>query len=148
MRWWAARMLSQEQPTMVDNGDGTWTVTWNEHVQTFTTDEMKNILEPYPPYTDEELSGIADGMIKRTIFTSSQCPNRDIASVFMGLSLADFCLILKMKLHNITFFYEYMSEAAPVSVNGYPVFFSMHIVSQQDAEKVIEYYNERANLEN
>lgn len=36
--------------------------------------------------------------------------------------------------------YEYFSEAGPRSVNGYPTFVSLHMVSQEDAIKVWEKY--------
>jgi len=44
-------------------------------------------------------------------------------------------------MKNIGMVYEYMDKAGPRSVNGYPCFMSMQIVSYDDAQRFVEKYN-------
>lgn len=43
-------------------------------------------------------------------------------------------------INNIGLVYEYYNQAGPMSVNGYPTFFSMCLLNKQDAKKIWEYY--------
>lgn len=45
-------------------------------------------------------------------------------------------------IDDVGMLYEEYSNAGPRGINGQPIFFSMHIVSREDATKFIEMYNE------
>jgi hypothetical protein len=36
--------------------------------------------------------------------------------------------------------YEYLSEASPRSINGFPMFTSLRILSKEETNKMLEYY--------
>ena len=40
--------------------------------------------------------------------------------------------------HTIVMFYEYLSEAGPRAINGYPCFFSCNLLMDKDAKKVLK----------
>ncbi len=132
------------KPEMKDNGDGTWTVTINpEWEHTFTTDEIKQIMEPFPSQSDEQLRKIANALFHGEIFCSLQIKDSSMFSmVFMVAMFGDEAFQVKLAVHNIRFVYEYMSKALPRGVNGYPMFMSMTILNNEDADKVIAMHNE------
>lgn len=43
-------------------------------------------------------------------------------------------------INNIGMVYEYYDKAGPRSINGYPIFMSMHILSKEDTKRFIEMY--------
>jgi hypothetical protein len=43
--------------------------------------------------------------------------------------------------------YEYYSEAGPLSVNGYPIFFSCRVIKQDDWEKLIPLVNKAIDMQ-
>ena len=43
-------------------------------------------------------------------------------------------------IKNIGMVYSSLSDAAPRSINGYPIFFSMTIVSKEDTDKFLDMY--------
>ena len=49
-------------------------------------------------------------------------------------------------IKNIGMLYSNMSDAAPRSINGYPMFFNMHIVSIEDTEKFREMYQKYVKM--
>ena len=44
-------------------------------------------------------------------------------------------------INNIGMVYSLLSDAGPTSINGYPIFYGMNIVSKEDAVKFIDIYN-------
>lgn len=53
----------------------------------------------------------------------------------------DETLVREEFIRNIGMVYEENSKAGPRSLNGYPIFMSMKIVSQSDTKKFVEMYN-------
>ena len=98
----------------------------------------------YTKKTDEDLKQIAKDMWAGKIFTDRHLKNdpQMISSVFMILALLDKKQLVKMEQDNINLFYEYLDKAAPRSINGYPIFFSMRMLDKNDAARMIDFYNE------
>ena len=78
------------------------------------------------------ITEICDG----TVFTSAQCRESDMGMVFMPILLGAFAENTKESLKQIGILYEYLSEAGPRSCNGYPCFFSFHMLHKDDWEIV------------
>lgn len=91
--------------------------------------------------TDEELRQIALDMHLGKIFSDRHCPTPDmIRSVFMILAFMEEAQIKELQERNIDFFYEYVSEAGPMAVNGMPTFFSVRMLNKGETVKMFEYY--------
>ena len=121
-------------------------------------------------FTDEQLKKIVSDVFDCKIFTSLQCEPYMVMSVFMpvlflgarpNLSLSeDNQKNRKLKLQhiddiieyeqdtpkreefmsNIGMIYEYYDKAGTQCINGYPTFFSCHIMSISDKNRFIEMY--------
>lgn len=61
---------------------------------------------------------------------------KDIATVFPVLLLMGGTEILKDKNEDVAAVYEYMSEALPISLNGYPMFFSVRVLNRAENKVV------------
>ena len=91
--------------------------------------------------TDDEINALAEDIYRDRVFTSDHLRQGDLNMlpvIFVPLVFADKKMIEKMQKDAPGMIYEHFSEAGPRSVNGYPTFFSFHIVSQEDAKKVWE----------
>ena len=95
--------------------------------------------------TDEELKQLANDIFHGVVFTSNHVPPGEeimLGSIFMPLMLMteegqkDF---LEKKPFMV---YEYMDQAGPRSVNGYPMFMSLKFLIEDEYKKVVEYYKE------
>jgi hypothetical protein len=91
-------------------------------------------------HTEQELRKIAKDLYDGKIFTSND-PNV-IQMSFMVLLFASEEQIPK----DIGLIYEYMSEAAPRSINGNPMFFSARFLNNEETDKVKLYLNELKEL--
>ena len=95
--------------------------------------------EAKPVKTDEELKQLALDIFQGLVFTDRHLSDvRDIQTVFMPLFFMDEASMERLKADDPGLIYEYISEASPVSANGLPSFFSMKILSQDEAKKVVE----------
>jgi len=95
--------------------------------------------------TDDDINALAEDIYKGNVFTSNQIRKEDMGMlpvIFIPLALAGPKLIEDMKREDPGMIYEHFSEAGTRSINGYPTFFSFHIVSQEDANKVWEKYEQ------
>lgn len=91
--------------------------------------------------TDDEINSLAEDIYRDRVFTSNHVRPGDLNMlpvIFVPLVFADKKFIEMMQKDAPGMIYEHFSEAGPRSVNGYPTFFSFHIVSQEDAKKVWE----------
>lgn len=91
--------------------------------------------------TDDEINALAEDIYMERVFTSGHIRLEDLnmlPSIFMPLVFADRKLREELLKDAPGMFYEHLSEAGQVSINGYPTFFSLHIVSHEDAKKVWE----------
>lgn len=96
---------------------------------------------PYVPRTNKEINQLAKDLAENRIFTSQHVRSpEDVRTVFMVLALMGPKMAQWMKDNHITVVYEEYSKAGPMSVNGYPCFFSFKSVSKSDWEKVIDVY--------
>lgn len=59
-----------------------------------------------------------------------------IPLIFMPLALANKDILEGMEKDNITQIYEYMDKAGPRGINGFPTFFSMHMINEDDWKEV------------
>jgi hypothetical protein len=95
---------------------------------------------------DEKLRRLARDIVQGRVFTDRHLdtsnPEEKMALVrmvwpvlmFMTKAQQDEMLALRPGL-----LYEYFSEAGPRSTNGYPVFMSVRVVSQQDVPALLTY---------
>jgi len=58
-----------------------------------------------------------------------------LPSIFMLIPLGAFAEYEKEELEQIGIIYEYISEAGPWAVNGYPSFFSLRVMHKEDWER-------------
>ncbi len=94
-----------------------------------------------PKLTDEEVKTLARQMLDGSVFTSLQVDSREWPSVWMPLGLMDRTQALRMQRDRIVMLYEHMSQASPIAVNGHPTFFSVKMVNEADAERVLREFN-------
>lgn len=93
--------------------------------------------------TDEELRQIAVDMYDGKIFSDRHLRNiDDIHIVFMPITLGALHNMPEEERRNIGMIYEYMSERGPRDVNGYPTFFSLKILTQEEAGKMFVHFEE------
>lgn len=120
--------------------------------------------------TEQEIKELVRDVYDNKLFTSFQCPNMEVMVfmplLFLGAAPSqpsktdDNQLNRKNKLNyieeklqyeretpereafinNIGMVYSSLSDAGPRSINGYPIFYSMTIVSKEDTIKFIEMY--------
>lgn len=98
---------------------------------------MKNL-------TDDEINVLAEDIFRGKVFTSAQVRTEDrnmLPAIFLPLALANQKLIEEMRKETPGMIYEHLCEAGPSSINGYPTFLSVHMVSQSDTKKVWEKYD-------
>ena len=91
----------------------------------------------YPNMPKEILDRLAKDIATDKVFcsTSLRDPNL-IGSVFMPLLFGALKDLTKAQIEDIGFICEYYDKAGPMSVNGYPTFFSCCIVSKADARRI------------
>lgn len=95
--------------------------------------------------TDADINALAEEIYRGEVFTSNQIRKEDLEMlpvIFIPIALFGQKLINEMRKEDMGMIYEHFSEAGPRSVNGYPSFFSLHIISQEDANKVWEKYGQ------
>lgn len=95
------------------------------------------------PKTDKELKELAKDMVADKIFTTAHVRQGDehlIGSIFMTLLFMNQKQRDEMQGKGVAVLYEYMSEAGPREMNGYPIFSSMRTMSQEEWGKVWEYH--------
>lgn len=101
------------------------------------------------PKTDAELKQIAVDIFENKIFTNRHIAQEDmklVSSLFMPIALGAFSSWTEEELQDIGLIYEYMTEAAPRNVNGYPSFFSMQILSNEENRRMVVFYKEYSAL--
>lgn len=89
--------------------------------------------------TPEEIKQLATDTFKEQVFFSTMIPKQDehlLASIFMTMTFMDHKQIEQLSKDKISAFYEYLSEAGPRAINGYPIFMSMKAISVDDLKEV------------
>jgi len=90
-----------------------------------------------------EINALAEEIYRGEVFTSNQIRTGDLNMlpvIFIPLVFAGPTFIEDMRKDKMGMIYEHFSEAGPRAINGYPSFFSLHIISQEDTNKVWEKY--------
>jgi hypothetical protein len=90
--------------------------------------------------SDKQLKQLALDAWAGKIFTSSQIPEGvELHLVFTALAMMDKDQLQKFADEKPMLFYEYIDEAAPASINGLPMFFSMKWLTEGEVPKFLEY---------
>lgn len=92
----------------------------------------------------EFLSQLAKDIATNLVFTDQHIRDGELdnlRSIFMPIALGGFAECTKEYVKDIGMFYEYYDKAAPRSVNGYPCFFSVRLLSIHDTKIVFEKVN-------
>jgi len=88
---------------------------------------------------DKEKKLLATDIVEGRVFGTWQMGEADnhlIPSIFMPLGLASKEVLKSMTDDKITQVYEYMDKAGPRAINGFPIFFSMHMINEDDWAEV------------
>lgn len=101
--------------------------------------------------TDEELKQIAKDLWAGKIFSDRHIANIDTnpgmaTSVFMPLVFLNKKQVKDLKDSKVNFMYEYLDNAGPMSVNGYPIFMTVRFLLAHETEKMFNYYEEFKKL--
>jgi len=101
--------------------------------------------------TNEELKRLAEDICENRVFTDRHINEKDAEltpMIFMPLGLGALSTIdldnvqvkkKRKEIDEMAMIYEYISEAGPRGINGYPCFFSMKVLTKSDWPKFVEY---------
>lgn len=97
--------------------------------------------------TDDEVKDLATRILNNEIFTSQHIAPGDVESlmrmIFMPLGFMDRKAVLEMKRKQRPgMFWAPMASAGPRAINGYPIFFELHMVSEEDTIRVWSKFKE------
>lgn len=98
-----------------------------------------------PLYTQEELDVFARDIYTGQIFTDRHLGNQAhsmTGSVFMILHFIPNETLRGIMRDKPGMFFEYLDKANPLAVNGFPTFFSVRIMNEEQAEYVWEKYRQ------
>ncbi len=99
-------------------------------------------VEQLPEMTDKELRALALDAVEGRLYGTWMCANSDeMRASFPILGLVDQEWFEGMKARNVVHFYEKMDKAAPIGVNGKPMFFSAHALTQSNFERLASLIN-------
>jgi len=94
-----------------------------------------------PSKTDDELHQLALAVFRGEVFTDRHVDDLHmVPSIFMILNFLDDDALATFRTTPPGMIYEYMREAGERSVNGYPMFMSMKLLNQADAQTFAEKY--------
>ena len=90
----------------------------------------------YVPPDEAEKRRLAAALVGNTVFTSQHIPERDghlLRSIFMPVLFGAFAGMSEEDHARVQpILYEYLDQAGPRSVNGYPIFFSLRVIGWDD----------------
>jgi hypothetical protein len=92
-------------------------------------------------YTDEELRQFGLDLFAGKIFTSNHL--QKIEAIEMSFPVLIFLnekIRKELTDQKAAVFFEYLDKAGPRSINGRPIFMSCRWLTQEEWEKVVEYY--------
>jgi hypothetical protein len=98
----------------------------------------------YIPKSDAEIRKLAEDLYRGLIFTDRHVGDKNpdmIKSVFMPIFFLEEKDIKSLKKAKIGLFFEYYDKAGPMSVNGYPTFFSVQMLSEDDTKRLFEVHD-------
>lgn len=94
-----------------------------------------------PDMEPDALKQLALDWLAGRVFSSAHIPAHDdrmLGSVFMVIALGAFNNASEEYVNSIGLVYEYIDKAGPRSINGYPCFFSMRLLSRADMPRLQE----------
>ena len=98
--------------------------------------------------TDKELRQVALGLKTGTIFCNRHVKEaREVTMIFQALNFLDEKQAEDFKKRDIGLIYEETCNAAPRSVNGFPMFFSLQTLTKKETEKTLRYHEELVKFE-
>lgn len=100
------------------------------------------------PLTPAQLKDIALGISRNEIFSSMQISPNDthlLPNIFMPLMFMDDLQLKQLQADKIEHFYAPMSGAGPRSLNGYPLFMSVSMLTLDEAKEIIIILNKIEN---
>ena len=81
---------------------------------------------------------IIKDIIDNKIFLSSYVRDTgSLSMVFMPIALGAFHNYTEEQVNDIGQFYEYYDQASPRCINGYPIFFSVRVISKKDWQIIL-----------
>jgi hypothetical protein len=99
------------------------------------------VVPNYVSKTDAEIKELALQLYRGEIFTSMQIPEESmqlLGSIFMPLIFLDAIAQKQLIVNGAFSFYEFISEAGPRSINGFPSFISMRYLNKEDTRRVLD----------
>ncbi len=87
---------------------------------------------------EDDLRKFVDDFVSGRIFTSAHIRTEQaslLPMIFMPLALGAFSKVNPDSLSQIGCLYEYYDKAGPRSINGFPMFFSFHLLHVDDWER-------------
>jgi hypothetical protein len=118
-------------------------MTDNESEVPVLTRKEIDLEEQLKSRTKKELADIASGIFRGEIFTDRHIRESDfslITNIFMPLIFMDESQ--GFYLAKAGMLYSYMKEASPTGINGYPCFFSLSLLNDEDAKIVWQMYDD------
>ncbi len=94
----------------------------------------------YTPLDDKRIAEIAKDVWAGQTFVSWSIPKGNeslLPMIFMPLMFIDEITRKTWLRDKVAHFYAPMKDAGPRAINGYPMFMSMGILNQSDAERII-----------
>jgi hypothetical protein len=94
-----------------------------------------------PGKTREELKQLAQDIIDNKVFCDAHIPLEDaglLPNIFIPIALGGLSKLSEEEKSNLGMFFEYYDEGGPSAINGFPMFFSMQILSKEEAKPVKE----------
>lgn len=89
---------------------------------------------------EQELKKLAIDIAENKVFGTFNLDSHNfsiVGSVFMPLVFMSDKDLNELKTY--AHIYEYLHAAGPITINGFPMFFSMRVISQEDWAKVFDY---------
>jgi hypothetical protein len=98
----------------------------------------------YATLSDQDIIEVATGIFRGEIFTDQHVRPGDsisLSMIFLPLSLMEGKDLKALQADPPGILYGKMNEAMPRSINGYPMFASIRMLSQPDAARVWDKYD-------
>lgn len=110
-------------------------------------DDSKTVIEEgslgaesdYAPKSNAQIRELALGIRSGTVFGSWMIPESSselLGNVFMPLLFMNDIQRKALVRNKVTQFYGFYAESAPRSINGMPIFFSMHFLTADDCTRL------------
>ena len=93
----------------------------------------------YVPLSDEELKKLALGVINQQVFGTWSIHESDmhlLPSIFMIVAFMEDIDRKRLKRDGIIHVYEWMNQAGPRAINGYPMFMSANFLDKSDSDRL------------